>query len=149
MGGSSWTGGYTKGEVDLNLPRPDARDGYDPNLGIPKGYADRRSWLQKETEAQRTRQNAELDRLRAYATGEESMARDQAGVQRARQGRAYESLGRTAQRGGRSASAQSAAAYGADESARNIEAQSVIAQQLEKQRAAQAYSAAAESALKS
>ena len=131
------------------LPDPNKQHGYDPELGMVTGYAARRDRLMQETAAQRAKQAIELNRLRAYATGEKSMARDQAGVQRGTQKSAYESMGRTAQRGGRSESAQTTTDLGTDQAMRTIGAQSVIAQKLERQRAAQAYAAASQSALKS
>jgi len=147
-GRSVW-GGYTNTEVDYQIPRSWGHQGYDPDLGIPKGYTDRRSWLYKESAPLRAQQAAQLDNLRAYATGERSMAREQAARERDRQAAAYSSLAANAQRGGRSMAARQTSAYQAEQGARDIGAQSRIAQQLERQQAARAYMGAADTALKS
>ena len=147
--GASWWGGTHESDISRQLPMPVKRHGYNPELGIPKGYADRRSWLYKESAPMRAQQAAQLDNLRAYATGERSMAREQAARERDRQAAAYSSMAANAQRGGRSMAARQTSAYQAEQGARDIGAQSRIAQQLERQQAARAYMGAADTALKS
>jgi len=93
-------------------------------------------------------QRLAMDRLRSYATGEQSMARQQAQRQGVQQDRAYQSLASTGQRGGRSASVDRGASLQRDTGARDLQARSVVAQQLERQAAAKAYAAAADRNMK-
>jgi hypothetical protein len=111
------------------------------------GAYDRGAWLQNRTAQERATQQSAMDRLKAYATGEQSMSRDIGERQTAAQRASFQGLAGTAQRGGRSAGAERAAAYQGDLAARGIGQQTDIAAKKEQAAAAKGYAGAAQSAL--
>jgi len=128
-------------------PRPNYA-AYDTKMGVPDYYKPYMERLEKDTAQERAASQEQLNRLKAYATGEKSMARETAGKMDVAQRLGQRSLSSSAQRGGRSGAAQRGATYGADTASRDIAGKRRVAAQLERQSAAQQFAKQSSAALK-
>lgn len=132
--------------LDDNVVHPPASvspQHYDTTYGVPSEYTKAADRYRKGLSPDLKRQQDNLARMKAYASGQLSQSRDTGAAQTAAQRARLTSLGQSAQRGQRSGAAERGAAYAGDQATRNIGAQTEIAAQLERQAAAKAYANAA------